>query len=219
MKDFINDNGSSEEMKLENVKDEIKLDTDNKDKPDADIPTEEELAALSPDKRKQLFSALVKGIDDTVNKRVSELETEYSKGIAEARDTTVKQTFACSDKFVGFGENIAAIDSIIGKIPVLSTLPSEQKYTIAYLVNEGLKARENKAAMSAVDVVNIVNSRPDVKNLLEAQRLKEIENAYDKTPSFAVTGGTAGMPANIKSAPVSIDEATREAYSSFGIKI
>lgn len=182
-------------------------------------PTEEELAKMSADERKEVFSRLLASIDETVNDRVAALSEEYRKGIEGVRDTTVKHAFSNSEKFGGFGESIAAIDSLIEKVPVLKTLPSNEKYTVAYLINEGIKARENKGALTAEAIVSLVNSRPDAMRMLEAQRAKELSASYASTPAFAASSGAASIPANIKNTPRNLDEARNEAYSSFGLKI
>lgn len=184
-----------------------------------DPPTEEELAEMSAEQRKEVFTRLLSNIDATVNDRVAALSEEYKKGIEGVRDTTVKHAFSNSEKFGGFGESIAAIDSLIEKVPVLKTLPSNEKYTVAYLINEGIKARENKGELTAEAIVSLVNSRPDAMRLLEAQRAKELSASYASTPAFSASSGTASIPANIKNMPRNLDEARDEAYSSFGIKL
>ena len=183
------------------------------------VPTETQLSEMSAEERRDVYRRLLASIDEKVNEKVKALSDEYRRGIANVKDTTVKQAFSNSEKFGGFGENIAAIDGIIEKVPVLSTLPANEKYTLAYLINEGLKARNNKMGMSAEAIVSLVNSRPDVMRLLDAQRAKELSQSYGTTPAFAASSGAASMPANIKSTPRNLDEASREAYSSFGIKL
>lgn len=183
------------------------------------VPTETQLSEMSAEERRDVYRRLLASIDEKVNEKVKALSDEYRRGIANVKDTTVKQAFSNSEKFGGFGENIAAIDGIIEKVPVLSTLPANEKYTLAYLINEGLKARNNKMGMSAEAIVSLVNSRPDVMRLLDAQRAKELSQSYGATPAFAASSGAASMPANIKSTPRNLDEASREAYSSFGIKL
>ncbi len=183
------------------------------------LPTKEELDAMSAQERANAYKKIMSELDSAVEERVSALSDEYRKGIADLEDASVRGVFSSSEKFSGFGESIAAIDTLIEKVPVLKTLPADEKYTVAYLINEGIKARETKESMSAERLLALVNSRPDVMRLLEAQRTRELSDAYKKTPAFAASGGSSGMPANIKSTPRNLDEASREAYYSFGIKI
>jgi len=227
----MKNNEKNENVKIEDVlstiaeekaADAVQTETIAQQELDSDLmppPSSEELAAMSEEERKEVFEHLVSSIDAAVKERVAALSEEYRKGIEGVRDTTVKHAFSNSEKFGGFGESIAAIDSLIEKVPVLKTLPSNEKYTIAYLINEGIKARENKGEMTAEAIVSLVNSRPDAVRLLEAQRAKEFSAAYASTPAFAASSGAASMPANVKNMPRNLDEARYEAYSSFGIKL
>ncbi len=183
------------------------------------LPTKEELASMTVDERAELYKKIVCSVDRAVEGRVSNLAQEYQRGIADLQDASVRGAFSSSEKFSGFGESIAAIDTLIEKVPVLKSLPADQKYTVAYLINEGIKARESREAMSAESLVALISARPDAMRLYDAQRTQELAESYKSTPAFAASGGSSVMPANIKSTPRNIDEASREAYSSFGIKI
>ena len=183
------------------------------------LPTREELASMTEAERAELYKQIVDTVDRTVEGRVNSLAEEYKRGIADLQDASVRGAFASSEKFSGFGESIAAIDTLIEKVPVLKSLPADEKYTVAYLINEGIKARETRSGMSAESLVSLMNSRPDAMRLYEAQRTEELSRSYKSTPAFTASGGSSVMPANIKSAPKNLDEASREAYSSFGIKI
>ncbi len=183
------------------------------------LPTKEELASMTEAERAELYRQIVDTVDRTVEDRVNSLAEEYKRGISDLQDASVRGAFASSEKFSGFGESIAAIDTLIEKVPVLKTLPADEKYTVAYLINEGIKAREVRSGMSAESLVSLMNSRPDAMRLYEAQKTEELSRNYKSTPAFTASGGSSVMPANIKSTPKNLDEASREAYSSFGIKI
>ncbi len=183
------------------------------------LPTKEELSKMNEQERSELYKDIACALDNTVEERVEALSKRYQKGIADFEDASVRGAFSSSEKFSGFGESIAAIDTLIEKIPVLKSLPADEKYTVAYLINEGIKARELREGMSAEGLCSLMASRPDAMRLYEAQRTRELALNYKSTPSFAASGASSSMPANIKSTPKNIDEASREAYSSFGIKI
>ncbi len=184
-----------------------------------DIPSSSELDGMSAEMRAQVYKDIAASIDHAVEERVAELGEKYRQGIESMQEANVKRSFASSEKFSGFGESIAAIDTLIEKVPVLKSLPPDERYTVAYLMNEGIKAREAKGDISAQSLVDLVNSRPDAMRLLEAQRAREMADAYKATPAFAASAGNSSMPANIKSMPRNLDEASREAYSCFGLKI
>lgn len=212
-------------VKLEDVLNEIKekeAETEGASDPAVSgefvIPEEAALKEMTKEERREAYEKILSIIDSEVESKVSHLSDKYKKSITTLEDTTVKDAFSKSEKFSGFGENIASIDRIIEKIPVLATLPANEKYTVAYLINEGLRSRENSREISAQSLVEMLKSRPDALRLFEIDRAQEIANGYDKTPAFAASKGTASMPANIKSSPRTIDEASRYAYTSFGLK-
>ena len=183
------------------------------------IPTEKELADMSAEERRALYEKLTGLIGKAVEDGVSSLGEKYKRGLEQVKETNVKQALAGSGKFSGFGESIAAIDEIIDKLPVLKELEPSERYTVAYLINEGIKARRSAGEMTAEALAQLVLTRPDAMRLIEAKRAKELSDAYKTTPAFAASGGSASMPANVKNMPRNLDEARDEAYNSFGIRI
>ena len=63
------------------------------------VPTETQLSEMSAEERRDVYRRLLASIDEKVNEKVKALSDEYRRGIANVKDTTVKQAFSNSEKF------------------------------------------------------------------------------------------------------------------------
>ena len=110
-------------VKLEDVLNEIKekeAETEGASDPAVSgefvIPEEAALKEMTKEERREAYEKILSIIDSEVESKVSHLSDKYKKSITTLEDTTVKDAFSKSEKFSGFGENIASIDRIIEKI-------------------------------------------------------------------------------------------------------
>lgn len=177
---------------------------------------DEALDAMPEEARAEMAQTLQAGVGRILEKSLEVYAQKFGKTVKSAEDTIYRDAMSKSPEYAGFAEHEGEIENVIRKLPALGQLPSEEKYTLAYLIERGLRTGPDGNQDPAAAVEALMKN-PEAVKLYELRRAEQTERRNAAVPPFSASLGTASIPANIKSAPQTIDEASREAYGYFGL--
>lgn len=144
-----------------------------------------------------------------VERRAAPLIVEHQ---AQLEGAAAREKLSKSPEYEGFADNLERIETIIEKIRLLRSLPAEERYILAYLIDRGQRAGTRPTGQELVDA--LLADR-EAMRLYEARRLSELERGA-ALPVFTSEGGRA-MPANLPKKPKNIEQAGRAARKYFGL--
>ncbi len=155
----------------------------------------------------------------TVMKELQPIVDQYHRQTKEAEEAAVKNQLLASGQLEGFSEDMAQIDKIVSTTPGLSELSPEVKYTLAYVINRGVKAMNAKpaAAETAEQLVAKVMQNPEALKAIEKERVAKIAAANKSAPPIAASQGQGNAPAVAQNPPQDFNEARARALKRFGL--
>jgi hypothetical protein len=141
-------------------------------------------------------------------------------GSDEEADSEVRGRLAASPQYEGFTDMLPRIDALIEKYPAFASLPSLDKYCLAYLAVLGSNtARGGKnAAKTPEQLVRDFTASPEAVKLYESKRVLEQNEKARGIPLFSANAGRANIPANVRPEPKNFEEATAASYKILGIE-
>ena len=149
------------------------------------------------------YAAAVQGyIERQVESRIAPIIAEHREKIEGA---AVKERMAKSPEYEGFSDNLERIESIIEKIKLLKSLPPEERYTLAYLIDRGQRAAGRQTPVGAA-LVDALFADKEALEILERRRLAEYERGAE-LPLLPPAHRRAAMPANLPKKPKNIEQA------------
>jgi hypothetical protein len=174
----------------------------------------ERLRAIS-----QYGAAMADYTRQAVMKELQPIVDQYHRQTKEAEEAAVKNQLLASGQLEGFSEDMAQIDKIVSTTPGLSELSPEVKYTLAYVINRGVKAMNAKpaAAETAEQLVAKVMQNPEALKAIEKERVAKIAAANKSAPPIAASQGQGNAPAVAQNPPQDFNEARARALKRFGL--
>lgn len=181
------------------------------------MPDYDAMAAMTDEERKaaerKYEQELAEYISLQAQSKAAPIIEQYEIEADRAKSAAIKSELSAKPEFEGFSDNIERIEGIIEKIKMLKSLPPDERYTLAYLIDRG----QNTKGKSGAELVDALFSDKEAMRILEMRRLAEYDSRYNTLPQFASSQGAASMPANVASKPKTIDQAGRAAKKYFGL--
>ena len=155
----------------------------------------------------------------SVMKELQPIVDQYHRQTKEAEDAAVKNQLLASGQLQGFSEDMAQIDKIVSSTPGLAELAPEVKYTLAYVINRGVKAMNAKPAEAetAEQLVAKVMQNPEALKAIEKERVAKIAAVNKNAPPIAASQGQGNAPAVAQNPPQNFNEARARARKFFGL--
>lgn len=155
----------------------------------------------------------------SVMRELQPIVDQYQRQTREAEDAAVKNQLLSSGRFDGMSEDMAQIDKIAATTPGLAELPPETRYTLAYIINRGVKAMNAKPAEAetAEQLVAKVMQNPDALKAIEKERVAKVATANKSAPPIAASQGQSNAPAVAPNPPQDFNEARARARKIFGL--
>lgn len=147
---------------------------------------------------------------------------EYAKkGMHDEERKEVISALSNIPELANIESMLPQLDRVIANNKWLQSdeMPMDEKYINAYAIAKGVesinKKDEPKKEMTAEDMLNLYNSNPAFKELVEKQRLEEIKQGQ-QVPPFTASSGAVNAALNIKDKPQTLEEASKRTREMFG---
>lgn len=157
-------------------------------------------------------------------KLLEELEPVLSKANELSYEKEKEQTLSelkSIPELEGISDMLPQLDRIIetNKFLSASDMPIEEKYITAYAIARGVDAmntpKPEEKEMSADEFLNLYNTNPAFKELIEKKRIDEL-NQSQQVPPFSASSGAANAAPTIKEKPKTLEEASKASRTMFG---
>lgn len=147
---------------------------------------------------------------------------EYAKkGMRDEERKEVISALSNIPELANIESMLPQLDRVIANNKWLQSdeMPMDEKYINAYAIAKGVesinKKDEPKKEMTAEDMLNLYNSNPAFKELVEKQRLEEIKQGQ-QVPPFTASSGAVNAALNIKDKPQTLEEAFKRTREMVG---
>jgi hypothetical protein len=132
-------------------------------------------------------------IKATLMKELSPFIQQAKEGIEQKQKNEVITALSAIPELQDFNSMIPQLDKIIANNKALagSDVPLDEKYITAYLIASGINSRNKPPsdAMTPDKFMQFYNSNPELKDLIDKQRLAEIKGSQDVPPFSPSNGG------------------------------
>ncbi len=140
----------------------------------------------------------------------TELEPEQE---AEARERECLARLAADPAYAGLGERQEAVAALAGALPWLQALPPQERYTVAYLLDRGLHARQESREAR----LQALLSDPALRRAWEEAQCRRIARRTAALPP-TLRGGGGAPPASPVHRPSNLREAGIAARRTLHLK-
>ena len=149
-------------------------------------------------------------IQATMMKDLSPFIQQAKEGIEQKQKNEIITSLSALPELQDFQSMLPQIDKILANNKALSgsEVPLDEKYIMAYLIASGInsKNRAKENAMTPEKFMQYYQSNPDLKDLIDKQRLAEIKGNQD-VPPMSPSNGAVNAALNIPKEPTNFDEA------------
>lgn len=142
---------------------------------------------------------------------------EYAReGMRQAEKAEAIEALKQIPQLAGIDKMLPQLDRIIANSKWLSSadMPTDEKYINAFALANGINSINNppeqSKKLSADELMEIYNSDPTFRDMVEKQRIDEIRQGQ-QVPAFSASSGAASAALNIQDKPRSFDEALENA--------
>lgn len=148
---------------------------------------------------------------------------EYAKqGLMEREKTEVISALSQVPELKGISDMLPQLDRIIANNKALQSpdVPMDEKYITAYAIARGVNSINTPPPAPAKDptaeeLMAFYNKNPEFQELIEKQRLEQL-NQSQQVPPFAASSGAVNAALNIPKEPKTIEEADELVRKMFG---
>ena len=119
----------------------------------------------------------------------------------------------------GIDTMIPQLDRIISNNSILnkSDVPLDEKYITAYAIAKGVDSINHpKTDPTADDLMNYYNNNQDFRDMVERQRIAELQKGQ-QVPPMSASAGAVNAALNIKEKPKTFEEASERTRRMFGL--
>ena len=119
----------------------------------------------------------------------------------------------------GIDTMIPQLDRIISNNSILSAsdVPLDEKYITAYAIAKGVDSiNYPKTDPTADDLMNYYNNNQDFRDMVERQRIAELQKGQ-QVPPMSASAGAVNAALNIKEKPKTFEEASERTRRMFGL--
>lgn len=140
----------------------------------------------------------------------------YRKAQADAEEAELLNLMkGMQNELPGFAEHIDAINTLTNT-PSFANIPKAERLTAGYLMALG-RDKLNEKPLTADDIYKKAVANPEVMRMIAAEQAKQLENKQN-IPVFTASAGSASAPVDVPKKPETLEEASKQAFESFGIK-
>lgn len=114
------------------------------------------------------------------------------------------------------------LDRIIANNKALSSdeIPLDEKYITAYAIAKGVNAINTppveQKELTTEELMELYNSNPEFKDMVEKQRIEQVNNSQ-QVPPFSASSGAVNAALTIKEEPKGWDDASERTRKMFGL--
>jgi hypothetical protein len=183
-----------------------------------------EMEYLSDDERQAKHNEYVGNLTKYIMQEVSKqygnqmkpIVDSYRKAQADAEEAELLNLMkGMQNELPGFAEHIDAINTLTNT-PSFANIPKAERLTAGYLMALG-RDKLNEKPMTADDIYKKAVANPEVMRMIAAEQAKQLENKQN-IPVFTASAGSASAPVDVPKKPETLEEASKQAFESFGIK-
>ena len=188
------------------------------------LPDKKELDKLSEKERRSFFRSLFKKMTEESAETAEETDKKAEKAEAEKPDNAEAEKKAAVEmlkkdkRFSRIEELLPRMEKLLADYPELNVINAAERYQVAYFVIVGAEATaKGERKPTARELVDALIENTEAVKLYETIRTAEIAGKNRDFPAHSASKGAATMPATVKNAPKTLNEARKEAYGYFGI--
>lgn len=180
------------------------------------------LAFDDPDTVKEKQVEYARHMSDFVkNSLMSELAPvidEVKAGIQEKERRQIFNDFLQIPQLKGISDMADVVDGILKNNPLIanSDAPLRDKYIAAYTIAKGVQSinTPDKPAPTAEELMGYYNSNSDFRDLVDKQRLSELQKGQ-QVPPMSASSGASSAALNIPEKPKTFEEASERTRHMF----
>ena len=171
-------------------------------------------------KQGQYAQDMAKYIQGVMMKEMSPFIEQAKDGLLQKQKSEVIAGLSALPDLQGISDMLPQLDSIMAKNKLFSgdNIPLDEKYIAAYLILNGINSKKNgeKEREITPDMfMELYNSKPEFRDLVDKQRLAEVQGAQG-VPVMSPSTGAVNAALSIPQTPKNFDEAGEMTRKFFG---
>jgi len=175
-----------------------------------------DLAALAYDdeatiqqKQGQYAQDMAQYIQKIMMKEMSPFLEHAKEGLLQKQKGEVIAALSAIPDLQGINDMLPQLDNIMAKNKLFSSsdVPLDEKYIAAFMIANGINSRKSKGDdMTAEKFMQFYASNPELKDMVDKQRLSDIKGAQE-VPVMSPSTGAVNAALNVPKKPENFDEA------------